>query len=193
MKRIWLLFSQTVTVLVAAYFVVATLQPDWIRKGAIRSGAGIALIEAPPAASGYVPPGSLSGAARKASPAVVSINTSTAPARDPRSNDPWFRFFFGDMGNEPQTGLGSGVIVSPDGVQQIKHRHAWLGPPQRLHLCRLDASLGRHIGRQFLQLPLHRIERFAAHFLEQLNRIVLKAHPQGRGFLPNPCGKLRLS
>ena len=115
MKRIWLLFSQTVTVLVAAYFVVATLQPDWIRKGAIRSGAGIALIEAPPAASGYVPPGSLSGAARKASPAVVSINTSTAPTRDPRSNDPWFRFFFGDMGNEPQTGLGSGVIVSPDG------------------------------------------------------------------------------
>ena len=59
MKRIWLLFSQTVTVLVAAYFVVATLQPDWIRKGAIRSSAGIALIEAPPAASGYVPPGSL--------------------------------------------------------------------------------------------------------------------------------------
>jgi Do/DeqQ family serine protease len=115
MKRIWLLFSQTVTVLVAAYFVVATLQPDWIRKGAIRSGAGIALIEAPATTSGYVPPGSLSGAARKASPAVVSINTSTAPARDPRSSDPWFRFFFGDMGNEPQTGLGSGVIVSPDG------------------------------------------------------------------------------
>ncbi|MCK6416553.1 MAG: trypsin-like peptidase domain-containing protein [Giesbergeria sp.] len=115
MKRIWLLFSQTVTVLVAAYFVVATLQPDWIRKGAIRSGAGIALIEAPPSATGHVPPGSLSGAARKASPAVVSINTSTAPARDPRSSDPWFRFFFGDQGNEPQAGLGSGVIVSPDG------------------------------------------------------------------------------
>ncbi len=115
MKRIWLLFSQTVTVLVAAYFVVATLQPDWIRKGAIRSGAGIALMEAPPPASGYMPPGSLSGAARKAAPAVVSINTSTAPARDPRSSDPWFRFFFGDMGSEPQAGLGSGVIVSPDG------------------------------------------------------------------------------
>jgi Do/DeqQ family serine protease len=115
MKRIWLLFSQTVTVLVAAYFVVATLQPDWIRKGAIRSGAGIALMEAPPPASSYVPPGSLSGAARKAAPAVVSINTSTAPARDPRSSDPWFRFFFGDMGSEPQAGLGSGVIVSPDG------------------------------------------------------------------------------
>jgi serine protease DegQ len=31
MKRFWLLFSQTVTVFVAAYFVVATLQPDWLR------------------------------------------------------------------------------------------------------------------------------------------------------------------
>ena len=77
MKRIWLLFSQTVTVLVAAYFVVATLQPDWIRKGAIRSGAGIALMEAPPPASSYVPPGSLSGAARKAAP-------SAAPSSPPR-------------------------------------------------------------------------------------------------------------
>ena len=115
MKRIWLLFSQTVTVLVAAYFVVATLQPDWIRKGAIRSGAGIALIEAPPAASGYVPPGSLSGAARKASPAVVSINTSKAAVRDPRSNDPWFQFFFGEQGRQAQAGLGSGVIISQDG------------------------------------------------------------------------------
>ena len=33
MKRLWLLFSQTVTVLVAAYFVVATLQPGWVGKG----------------------------------------------------------------------------------------------------------------------------------------------------------------
>ncbi|MFN7198020.1 MAG: S1C family serine protease, partial [Hylemonella sp.] len=27
----------------------------------------------------------------------------------------WFRFFFGDQDNEPQVGLGSGVIVSPNG------------------------------------------------------------------------------
>ena len=115
MKRLWLLFSQTVTVLVAAYFVVATLQPDWIRKGMGRPGAGPALIEAAPHAAGHMPAGSLSSAARKAAPAVVSINTSKAPVRDPRSSDPWFRFFFGDMGSEPQVGLGSGVIVSPDG------------------------------------------------------------------------------
>ena len=116
MKRLWLLFSQTVTVLVAAYFVVATLQPDWVRRGGVLSGAGIALIEAPPAPKAESAPGSLSGAARKAAPAVVSINTSKAAVRHPRSNDPWFQFFFGDQANQhAQAGLGSGVIISPDG------------------------------------------------------------------------------
>ena len=120
MKRIWLLFSQTVTVLVAAYFVVATLQPGWLGRGNVRSGAGIALIEAPAntSSAGQQPAaGSFSGAARKAAPAVVSINTSKA-VRHPRSNDPWFQFFFGEQGNnsqQQQAGLGSGVIVSPDG------------------------------------------------------------------------------
>jgi serine protease DegQ len=116
MKRFWLLFSQTVTVLVAAYFVVATLQPDWLRRDLQRSSAGIALLEAPTPAAGSAPsaPGSFSAAARKAAPAVVSINTSKA-VRHPRSNDPWFQFFFGDQGPQSQVGLGSGVIVSPDG------------------------------------------------------------------------------
>ena len=115
MKRIWLLFSQTVTVFVAAYFVVATLQPNWLGYGNTRSVAGIALLEAPPLPEGQTAaPGSYSGAARKASPAVVSINTSKE-VRHPRSNDPWFQFFFGDQGSQAQAGLGSGVIVSPDG------------------------------------------------------------------------------
>ena len=35
MKRIWLLFSQAVTVFVAAYFVVATLQPSWLGRGRV--------------------------------------------------------------------------------------------------------------------------------------------------------------
>ncbi len=117
MKRLWLLFSQTVTVLVAAYFVVATLQPGWLGQGTVRSGAGIALIEAPASTATASQPatGSFSAAARKAAPAVVSINTSKA-VRHPRSNDPWFQFFFGDQGNQQaQAGLGSGVIISPDG------------------------------------------------------------------------------
>src|SRR5690606_22268566 len=55
-------------------------------------------------------------AARNASPAVVSINTSKAPVNTPQSADPWFRFFFGEQDrSQAQTGLGSGVIVSPAG------------------------------------------------------------------------------
>ncbi len=114
MKRTWLLFSQVVTILVAAYFVVATLQPDWLRRTAVRSNAGIALLEAPATPAGEVSPGSFAPAAKKASPAVVSINTSKA-VRHPRSNDPWFQFFFGDQGTQEQSGLGSGVIISTDG------------------------------------------------------------------------------
>jgi Do/DeqQ family serine protease len=47
---------------------------------------------------------------------VVSISTSKSPQRGAQGNDPWFRFFFGERGEEtPQSGLGSGVIVSPAG------------------------------------------------------------------------------
>lgn len=59
---------------------------------------------------------SFRSAARAASPAVVSINTSKAVVSGAQSADPWFRFFFGDQAqSQPQTGLGSGVIVSPAG------------------------------------------------------------------------------
>ena len=114
MKRFWLLFSQTVTVLLAAYFVVGTLKPEWLGNRPSRAGA-IALFEAPPASSDAVPAGSFRLAAQKSSAAVVSINTSKAARPNPRSEDPWFKFFFGDQGNAPQVGLGSGVIVSPNG------------------------------------------------------------------------------
>ncbi|MFZ3119271.1 MAG: Do family serine endopeptidase [Variovorax sp.] len=116
MKRTWLLFAQAVTVLLAAYFVVATLKPEWLNRRTSLAGV-VSVIEAP---GGTAPapaaPGSLSSAAKKAAPAVVSINTSKAAQRHPRSNDPWFRFFFGDQGDsQPQVGLGSGVIVSTEG------------------------------------------------------------------------------
>lgn len=114
MKRLWLLFSQTCTVLLAAYFVVATLKPQWIGHGT-NARSAISLFESPAPAAGEIPPGSLRAAAQKASSAVVSINTSKAVAKNPNANDPWFRFFYGDQGDEPQGGLGSGVIVSPEG------------------------------------------------------------------------------
>lgn len=114
MKRLWLLFSQTATVLLAAYFVVATLKPQWLGRSPSLAGA-VALIEAPAPAPGEMPVGSFRQAAQKASAAVVSINTSKNARRGANSSDPWFRFFFGDQGSEPQGGLGSGVIVSPSG------------------------------------------------------------------------------
>jgi Do/DeqQ family serine protease len=118
MKRTWLLFAQAVTVLLAAYFVVATLKPQWLGKGGSTSTLGgvVSIVEAPVSGPSVPAPGSFSAAAKKASPAVVSINTSKAAGRNPRSNDPWFRFFFGDQGeDQPQMGLGSGVIVSTEG------------------------------------------------------------------------------
>ncbi|MDQ7958414.1 MAG: Do family serine endopeptidase [Rhodocyclaceae bacterium] len=117
MKRIWLLFAQAVTVLLAAYFVVATLKPQWVQRGSSSLGGVVSIIEAPVnSGPSTAAPGSFSAAAKKAAPAVVSINTSKAARRSPRSNDPWFRFFFGDQDEtQPQVGLGSGVIVSADG------------------------------------------------------------------------------
>ncbi len=114
MKRLWLLFSQSATVLLAAYFVVATLKPQWLNQAPTTSSS-VALFEAPAGKPGEVPAGSFRLAAQKASAAVVSISTSKAPRRNPNANDPWFRFFYGDQGNEAQSGLGSGVIVSPSG------------------------------------------------------------------------------
>ena len=116
MKRTWLLFSQTVTVLLAAYFVVATLKPPWLDRGTSRPG--VSVIEAPasngPRGSGAS--GSFASAAKVASAAVVSINTSKAAVKNPNADDPWFRFFFGDQGRgEPQACLGSGVIISASG------------------------------------------------------------------------------
>jgi Do/DeqQ family serine protease len=116
MKRQWLLFSQTVTVLVAMWFVVVTLKPEWLNPSSTFSN-GLTLIEAMPHVSGTPMPGSLSPAAKLASPAVVSIATTQANApAHPLQNDPWFRFFYGDREDEaPPQGLGSGVIVSPEG------------------------------------------------------------------------------
>lgn len=115
MKRLWLVFAQTVTVALGVWFVVATLKPQWLGLRVGATGGSIAVIEAPQAASSAAPGGSFRHAARKAAPAVVSIITSKAAARNPHANDPWFRFFFGEPDDQPQAGLGSGVIVSPAG------------------------------------------------------------------------------
>ena len=113
MKRLWLLFAQTVTVLVAVWFVLITLKPDWVQRPSWNTDLQVFEV-APGAISPTVSAGSLSFAAKKASPAVVSINTSQKAGLE-KNKDPWFRYFFGDQDDSAQTGLGSGVIVSPQG------------------------------------------------------------------------------
>ncbi len=118
MNRLWLLFSQTVTVLLAAYFVVLALKPDWLAKGALSApAANISTTKA----QGPAPLGSLRDAAAKASPAVVSINTSKSAQPNPLASNPLFRFFYGDGQGQPQTGLGSGVVVSAQGFVLTNH------------------------------------------------------------------------
>jgi Do/DeqQ family serine protease len=118
MRKTWLIFSQAVTVAVAVLFVLATLKPDWLQRsnGNVLPGV-VSIVQAPaPALAASAAPNSYAAAARRATPAVVSVTASKAPQRNPRAEDPWFRFFFGDRARlQPQVGLGSGVIASPDG------------------------------------------------------------------------------
>ncbi|MBI3380814.1 MAG: Do family serine endopeptidase [Aquabacterium sp.] len=121
MRKTWLIFSQTVTVAVAVLFVVSTFKPQWIQTVPWRQvlpGATVAVV--PAAVPGSAPASAAAtpgfrDAAQKAAPTVVSVVTSNSAARNPRRNDPWFRYFFGDQEGQPQSGVGSGVIVSPEG------------------------------------------------------------------------------
>jgi Do/DeqQ family serine protease len=117
MRRLWLLFAQTVTVLLAIWFVLITLKPEWLQRPSEWTTGPVPILQAPSVAAGSASVGSLSTAAKKASPSVVSINTASRKSdHSERMRDPWFRYFFGDQDEDsPNMGLGSGVIVSPEG------------------------------------------------------------------------------
>lgn len=140
MKRFWLTFSQAVTVLLAAYFVLATLQPGWVQelsRLALRSttvplnapwnsGGPLTLSERQPnvipdAALGPRP-GSLRSAAKIAAPAVVSVTThETVSARPLHPAIPGLFGPFVEQAPREQNGLGSGVIVSSEGWIVTNH------------------------------------------------------------------------
>ena len=127
MRRTWLIFSQAVTVAVAVLFVVATLKPEWLARNPARVLPQVVTIESAPTRA-VAPAASEAGygyraAAQRAAPAVVSIAASRPPVRNPHLDDPWFRFFFGDRmpPGQAQVGLGSGVIVSPEGYLLTNH------------------------------------------------------------------------
>ena len=128
MNRLWLLFCQAITILLAAWFVLTTLKPGWVSSPQVSSLVGqVTLREAPDSIAQN--PGSLAEAAKVSSPAVVNIFTSKANKRKsgkkgaPHQNEPWFQFFFGDQApnDEPSSSLGSGVIVSPQGIILTNH------------------------------------------------------------------------
>jgi Do/DeqQ family serine protease len=113
MRRLWLIFSQAVTVAVAVVFVLTTLKPDWLPARSSNPTSVLVASQVTSAASATVL-NSYALAARRAAPSVVSVVASKTPTRNPHRNDPAFRRFFGD-GEEPTTGMGSAVIVSADG------------------------------------------------------------------------------
>jgi serine protease DegQ len=126
LKRLWLIFAQAVTVALAAVFVISTLKPQWLQTPTPRRDAPATspLLLPQPSALPSSPAASIvragfSDAARIASPAVVSVTASKAAVRGAgRPRDPLFGFPFGPRQprSGPQLGLGSGVIISADGV-----------------------------------------------------------------------------
>ena len=121
MRKTWLIFSQAVTIVLALLFVVQVFKPDWLQRSSPlftpQAPYATLALPPPPSASGAasMPPAfSFAGAARRAAPSVVSVVASKAP-RNPHFDDPWLRYFFGGRTQQPQIGLGSGVIVSSDG------------------------------------------------------------------------------
>jgi Do/DeqQ family serine protease len=120
MKRIWLVFSQAVTVLLALWFVVATLQPTWLRGA--HAPNTLSLTQAQyDGVTGATAAGGFRLAAQKAAPAVVSISTQQKTRAKSRRVDPWFRFFEEPEEDSPSGGMGSGVIVSPEGYVLTNH------------------------------------------------------------------------
>ena len=112
------MFSQAVTVAVAVLFVVATFKPQWVTNLSGRRAlpdATVSVVSAPSDKATAAGTAGLSEAARRAAPTVVSVFTNNTSAQNPHRNDPWFKYFYGEQNQQPQSGVGSGVIVSPEG------------------------------------------------------------------------------
>ncbi|TAM83758.1 MAG: PDZ domain-containing protein [Candidimonas sp.] len=120
MRRLWLLFAQTVTICLGVLFVVATLRPEWLRgapRTAPRAPLSAPAVEPAPRAA----PISYAGAVALAAPAVVNVYTSKRVREPivPLPDDPdlarLFRNLPGFTRSQKTTALGSGVIVSKSG------------------------------------------------------------------------------
>ncbi len=136
MHKLWLIFAQTATICLAALFVISTLRPEllpWKMNSSAVTDAVTNTVTLKEAASHKEASissssnfNSFSNVAKKVMPSVVSVFTTQevkVPSH-PLLNDPMFRRFFGDRFEEQtqrKSGLGSGVIVSPEGYILTNH------------------------------------------------------------------------
>jgi serine protease DegQ len=126
MQRIWLIFAQSVTACLGLLFVLRLFYPHLLENQ--QDAIVINQVESSVSADSKLKTtsvGSYSVAANKAMPAVVNIFTSsklTAPnPHEQFRDDPLFKHFFGDQpeneeNGQPDSSLGSGVIVSDQGL-----------------------------------------------------------------------------
>lgn len=132
MHKLWLIFAQTATICLAALFVISTLRPEllpWKMNSSAVTNT-VTLKEAASHKEASISSSSnfnsFSNVAKKVMPSVVSVFTTQevkVPSH-PLLNDPMFRRFFGDRFEEQtqrKSGLGSGVIVSPEGYILTNH------------------------------------------------------------------------
>jgi len=125
-NRLWLLFAQSVTILLAAWFVLITLKPEWLAETNVTTIVdSVTLKESADTSSPN--PGSYHEAVQKSMPAVVNIFTSKstkqplAKKNKKNNSDPLFQFFNGYSDEEPISSLGSGVLVSSEGIIITNH------------------------------------------------------------------------
>lgn len=119
-KKLWLIFAQAATISMAILLVLRVFSPNFLNKG--QQNVVVNQVESSLNANLA---GSYSLAAKKAMPAVVNIFTSKKSPENPHQkflDDPAFRQFFGDQlddldsQSQPENSLGSGVIVSEQGL-----------------------------------------------------------------------------
>jgi serine protease DegQ len=120
-KKLWLIFAQAVTISLAMLFVGRIFFPQLLDK----PNQEIVVKQVSAETKKTPLAGSYSLAAKKAMPAVVNIFTSKNVTLNPHQkylDDPLFRQFFGDQLEDmesppqPDNSLGSGVIVSEQGL-----------------------------------------------------------------------------
>jgi serine protease DegQ len=119
MRRLWLIFAQTVTVCLGVLFLVTTIRPQWLpghdASVANVAGDGGAAAPAVPGAVTYAP------AVARAAPSVVNIYTAKhvdvplVPMPADPGLEQLLRQLPGFTRREPSTSLGSGVIVRANG------------------------------------------------------------------------------